>query len=197
MVRATADGSASGLVRDLEIDPAKTPWLSWRWRVPQLIASADNTQRDAEDAPVRIVVTFAGDTSKFDIEDQAIASRMKALTGQAMPYATLMYIWENRQPVGRVIDNFHTSRVKMIVAESGPERRGRWLHFSRHVADDYKAAFGEAPGQITSIGILTDTDNTGETTNAYYGDIAFSAMMPNATNKGAAPFVPSPKSSAR
>jgi hypothetical protein len=34
-------------------------------------------------------------------------------------------------------------------------------------------AFGERPGRITAIGIMTDTDNTGENVHAYYGDIVF------------------------
>ena len=36
---------------------------------------------------------------------------------------------------------------------------------------DFKRAFGEEPGPITGIGIMTDTDNTGEKARAWYGDI--------------------------
>lgn len=39
--------------------------------------------------------------------------------------------------------------------------------------DDYKRAFGRAPGRITAIAIMTDTDNTGAAVEAYYGDIRF------------------------
>jgi len=103
----------------------------------------------------------------------AAAAPMKALTGYEMPCATLMYIWENRAPVGNVIANQHTSRVKMIVAESGNDRLGEWREEVRNVYEDYKHAFGEEPSMTRSVGIMTDTDNTGEKVHAYYGDISF------------------------
>jgi hypothetical protein len=179
VVRAVAENSASGLIKNLDVDPLRTPWLSWRWKVPDLIAGADNTRREAEDSPVRIVVAFEGDHAKLDVEEQAIGERVRLLTGRQMPYATLMYIWENRRPVGEVIPSAHTTRVKMLVVETGEAREGHWLTFTRNVAEDFRRAFGEAPGRIRSIGIMTDTDNTGERTRAYYGDIKFSAVQPS------------------
>jgi hypothetical protein len=84
-----------------------------------------------------------------------------------------MYIWENRAPVGRVIDNLHTARIKMIVADTGAENLGRWRSETRNVYEDFKRAFGEEPPPIRSIGIMTDSDNTGTDAEAYYGDILF------------------------
>ena len=37
----------------------------------------------------------------------------------------------------------------------------------------FKRAFGEEPPRIRSIGIMTDSDNTGGDAEAYYGDILF------------------------
>ena len=128
---------------------------------------------------MRLVVSFAGDIDKLDIRDRMFFDNVRLLTGQQMPYATLMYIWENRAPREAVIDNRHTSRIKMIVAESGRDRLGQWQEVTRDIIEDYRRAFGEEPGQITAIGIMTDTDNTGDNVHAWYGDIAF--------RKGSAP----------
>jgi hypothetical protein len=46
----------------------------------------------------------------------------------------------------------------------------------QNVYEDYKRAFGEEPGRIKAIGIMTDTDNTGQSVEAYYGDIAFLSL---------------------
>jgi DUF3047 family protein len=173
VVRASADASASGLSQDVRVNPKDFPLLRWRWKVPELISHADNTQRHTEDSPVRLIVTFRGDKSEWPFEDRLFAGQIKALTGYDMPYATLMYIWENRAPVGTVIPNLHTSRVKMIVAESGKAQLGQWREEVRNVYEDYKRAFGEEPPMTRSVGIMTDTDNTGEKARAYYGDIAF------------------------
>jgi len=59
----------------------------------------------------------------------------------------------------------------MIVASSGAAGVGAWQSIKRNVLEDYKRAFGEDPGLLMSIGVLTDTDNTGESAEAWYGDI--------------------------
>ncbi len=173
VVKAQADASASGLLHRLDIDPREFPLLTWQWKTTGLITSANNRTRQFEDSPVRIVVTFAGDTNVLALDDRLFFDNVRLLTGQRMPYATLMYIWENKAPVNTVLPNLHTSRVKMIVAESGSKHVGQWREQMRNVLDDYRRAFGEEPARITSVAVMTDTDNTGESTLAYYGDIVF------------------------
>ena len=173
VVKALSAASASGLIHPLDLDPREAPILQWRWKVPQLIAGADNARRSTEDAPVRVVISFDGDIDSLPIEERMFFDRIRAVTGHRMPYATLMYIWENQAERGRVIQNPHTARIQMIVAESGAARTGIWKLETRNVYEDYKRAFGKPPGRIKAIAIMTDTDNTGETVEAYYGDIAF------------------------
>jgi hypothetical protein len=57
-----------------------------------------------------------------------------------MPYATLMYIWSTTSPVNTILDNPHTSRVKMIVVDTGSEKVGEWLMHQRDLAADYRSA---------------------------------------------------------
>lgn len=173
VVRAEAQSSASGLIHPLALDPGTWPLLQWRWKVDALIVKADNSQKHLEDAPARLVVSFDGDMEKLTPQDRMLLDNVRLLTGQQMPYATLMYIWGNRAPRETVIPNKHTSRVRMIVVESGRDKLGNWQDVTRNVVDDYRRAFGEAPGRISAVGIMTDTDNTGGKVHAYYGDILF------------------------
>ena len=99
----------------------------------------------------------------------------KSATGKELPYAQMIYIWSNAEPVGTVIENTHTRRVRMVVAASGAADAGKWVTLTRNVAEDFKRAFGEEPGTMTDVGIMTDTDNTGATVDAWYGDIRFAA----------------------
>jgi hypothetical protein len=162
----------------LSVDPKEYPYLHWHWNVPALIHNADNTRRATEDSPARIVIAFDGDRSKLPIEERIFADQFRLFTKQEFPYALLMYIWENRAPVGSVIDNLHTSRIKMIVADSGNGNVGVWREETRNIYEDYRRAFGEEPGRIKSVAIMTDTDNTGADAEAYYGDIAFLRSLP-------------------
>jgi hypothetical protein len=178
VIKASAQASASGLVHRLAVDPRQFPLLEWRWKVNELIPAADNTKKHSEDSPVRVVVSFDGDIDKLPLGDRMFFDNMRVLAGKELPYATLMYIWENRAVKDTVIPNLHTSRVKMIVVESGRGKLGAWQEVVRNVYEDYKRAFGEEPGKITTIGIMTDTDNTGANVHAYYGDIVFRRVAP-------------------
>jgi len=57
--------------------------------------------------------------------------------------------------------------------ENGREKLGTWQSVTRNVIEDYRRAFGEEPGTIISVGILTETDVADREMEAYYGDITF------------------------
>jgi hypothetical protein len=171
VVHARAERSATGLKQALDVDSAARPRVAWRWRVQDLIAGADNLDRHAEDSPVRLMLFFDGDKRRLPPRDQIALEMAEMVSGQSVPYATLVYMWENRQPVGTVIDSAHTGRIKMVVAGSGHDRLGQWKHFERDYVADFERAFGERPGRLIGIGIMTDTDNTGAEIEAFYGDI--------------------------
>ena len=164
-------GSISMLRQKLRIDPGQLGHVHFEWRVDQLIEGADMTQRDTEDSPVRLVLAFDGDRSRFSPRNAMLSELTRSLTGEDMPYAVLMYVWSNDLPVGTVITNPRTDRIRKIVVETGPERLRQWLRYQRDVRADFEAAFGESPGVLKSIGIMTDTDNTRGRTQAAYGQI--------------------------
>jgi hypothetical protein len=172
-LEAEAERAASGLYRKIRIDPHRHPHLEWRWRVPRLIDGADPRLASREDSPVRLLVSFHGDPAKIDMEERAKMRLIKALSGQAMPYATLVYIWSNQVPAETVVPNPHTDRVRMIVVESGAQRVGRWIRLRRNVLEDFRRAFGEEPWDIVAVGVMTDSDNTASHARGHYGDIAF------------------------
>jgi len=61
----------------------------------------------------------------------------------------------------------------MIVLESGAARVSQWVHETRDVAADFRKAFGFPQGpvpRITGIGASADTDQTGESVTAWFGD---------------------------
>jgi hypothetical protein len=82
-----------------------------------------------------------------------------------------MYVWSNALPVGSVLDNPRTDRIRLIVVASGADGVGRWREYRRNVLEDYRRAFGEEPGDIVAVGVMTDSDNTGQTARCLYGDI--------------------------
>jgi hypothetical protein len=173
VLHAQADGAASLLGYRTSFDLKAAPVIEWRWRIRELIAGADNAVAAKEDAPVRIVLEFDGDKSKLSFTDRSTIAAGKLLSGRELPYATLMYIWSNKEPVGKVVQNPRTPRVQMVVASTGAGGLGTWQALSRNALDDFRRAFREDPGTLTGVAVLTDTDNTDEKVEAWYGDIRF------------------------
>ncbi len=168
-VRAVS--SASMLRRKVRIEPADLGRVRFSWRVPELIAGADMARRDTDDAPVRVVLVFEGDRARFSQRDAMLSELAHAVTGEPLPYATLMYVWCNQREPGAMITSARTSRIRKLVVESGPNRLNQWLDYERDIAADYERAFGEKPGALVGIGVMTDSDNTRSTTNAWYGPL--------------------------
>ena len=175
VLHAVADRSATGLKQRLDVDPADSPIVQWEWRIVTLVPTADLTDRDGDDSPARLLLFFDGDRTQLSARDKMLMETARMLTGQPIPFATLMYVWDNRQPVGTVIPSAVFGQLKMVVAGTGPDRLGQWKQFARNYARDYERAFGHAPGKLVGIGVLTDTDNTDSAVEAFYGDIRLRA----------------------
>lgn len=171
-LQAHAQSSASMLRHKLRLAPESLGTLRFQWQVQSLIEEADMALRDQEDAPVRIILAFEGDRSRFSPRNAMLSELSRAVTGEEMPYATLMYVWCNHRQVDTVIVNPRTDRIRKLVVESGPQRLRQWLSYERDIRADFEKAFGEPPGALVGLAIMTDTDNTRSSTRAWYGPIA-------------------------
>jgi len=171
VLSASAKTAASGLAVKLVPRSAQNWWLRWEWKATEAISTADNADQQNDDAPLRIMVAFDGNKSTLSLKEKMNFELANFISGQEMPYATLMYIWSGKTPVDTILDNARTSRIKMIVVDSGQEHLGEWRLHERDLSADYQKAYGEAPGKIIGVALLTDTDNTHSETRAYYGDI--------------------------
>ena len=173
-VRSSA--SASMLRKLVSIAPAQLDALRFSWKVPALIADADMALSAKDDSPVRLVLAFDGDRSKLSARDRMLSELAYAVTGEDMPYATLMYVWCNSRDPGSVVMNPRTDRIRKLVLESGPMRLNRWIDYERDIRADYLKVFGEEPGRLIAVGIMTDTDNTKSTAQAWYGPVVLGPM---------------------
>jgi hypothetical protein len=171
VLHARAAEASSGLMQYVNIDPFPEPLLHWEWKVGSMMETREKTQYQTEDSPARIILGFDGDKDSLPFSDQILFETAKLFTGYDFPYATLMYIWDKDAPIGSVMASRHSARIKMLVVANSAEGVGKWQVFTRNIAEDYEKAFDEKPGHLIGVGVLTDTDNLGETVEAWYGDI--------------------------
>ncbi len=175
VVRARADGSASGLVRRFDLDPARFPVMRWRWKADNVIAGGDIRRKGGDDYPARIYVTFDYNPSDLSFVDRIKYRALRALGYSDIPVRALSYVWANQPGETRIVPNAFTDWVQMVPVQSGAAGLGTWHSERRNLVADYRAAFGEEPPNISGIAIMTDTDNTGGSATAYFGDIRLSS----------------------
>lgn len=173
VVKAVSEQAASGLTRILSIDPARYPVVAWRWKVNNTLQKSDVTRKDGDDFTARLYISFAMDPDKVGYLERLKQKAAKLLYGPDVPYRALTYVWGSHIIAGAMSANPYTDRVMMVAVQSGDDKAGQWVSERRNVYADYKKAFGEAPPMISGIAIMTDTDNTGESAIAWYGDIVF------------------------
>lgn len=172
-VQADSDAAVSLFRRKLRIEPGELNSVEFSWRVPELISSADLTQRATADSPVRLVLAFDGDRSKLSQKNRLMFDLAESLTGEQTPYATLMYVWENRVALETVIPGATSDRIRKVVVDSGPSQLNLWRLHRRRIVEDYRRAFGEDPGPLIGVAFMTDSDNTRSHAKAWYGEVRF------------------------
>ena len=157
-IRADSKSSASGLYYEIDYDPKQYPYITWQWKVDNIIAGGDARRKSGDDYGARIYVVFP---SFFFWNTRAIN-----------------YIWANKLPKDRAVPNPFTTNAIMVSVESGEAETGKWITEIRNVYDDYKRFFGKEPPRVVAVAIMTDTDNTGESSSASYGPIAVCSRDP-------------------
>jgi len=170
-IAVDAQSSASMLRHNLRVEPSELAGLRFSWKVPALMEEADLATREKDDSPVRLVLVFEGDRSRFSARDAALSELARLLTGEEMPYATLMYVWCNRREPGTVITSPRTDRIRKLVLESGRTHLNEWRDYERDIRADYLRVFGEEPGALVGMAIMTDSDNTRSRARAWYGPV--------------------------
>ena len=176
-VKAASQASSSGLTKEILIDPKEYPIIQWQWKVSNILKAGNVAKKEGDDYPARIYVTFQYDSAKVGLFGKAKYEAAKLIYGQYPPLGAINYIWESRAPVGTAVPNPYTDQVHMIVVESGTAKLNTWITEERNVYEDYKRTFGQEPPMISGVAIMTDTDNTGEAAEAYYGDIVFKKSL--------------------
>ena len=174
-IEATAIKSMALLGRPLGVDLQKTPILCWQWRVDAPIASADMTRKSGDDYAARVYLNFDVPADQLDLGTRTKLALGRTLYGDHLPAAAINYIWDNRHPVGTLQPNVYTDRARMLVLRSGATDAGHWVRERRNVLKDFQRAFGDLNGQLKSLALASDTDNTGESAHAGFADFRFVA----------------------
>jgi hypothetical protein len=166
-VKAQSSNSASGMVWEGEFNVYEHPMIRWRWKVSNVYVKGNALQKEGDDYPMRVYVMF-----KYDPKDPHVKTKFKYglakfLYGEYPPYASLNYIWANREHQERFIPNPFAKEAMMIPLRSGSGLVGQWLEEERNILKDYREAFGKDPPTKAGLAFMNDSDNTGEASESW------------------------------
>ena len=155
--------------KDLGWNLKERPILSWRWRVNEIPAGADERFTETNDSPATVSLVY----------------------GKKFPWTpiTIKWVWSSTLPVGAVAYRPGRGRAYNIVLGTGTDRLGEWITVERNVYEDYIAIFGKEPqDKPDAIVISSDANRTpGGAADADYDD--FKALASYSEGFPTEPFV--------
>jgi hypothetical protein len=150
-----SENDSSTISKEVKVDTAQYPLVTWRWKVVKLPPRGDARRSETDDEAAQLYVTFP----RFPKE---VRSRI------------IGYIWDSNAPEGSVFPSAKVSSVNFVVVRSGSADLGKWLTETRNVVEDFKRIYREAPGEpVGAVTISINSQNTNASAESYFGEIAF------------------------
>jgi Protein of unknown function (DUF3047) len=153
LAASSSKGASGYLFRKPPVTATRYPILRWSWKVSRPVAGEDPESKSGDDYAARVYVVFPG---RFFWQTRAIC-----------------YVWSGVMPAGTFKKSPYTSNVVNVAVASGTAAAGTWRVEERNYVEDFRRYFGADPPDPAAVGIMTDTDNTGSSVEAWYGDISF------------------------
>ncbi len=173
VLKVHSSSSASSWVARVDIDSAQKPLLQWRWKVSKSLAGSDMRTKQGDDYAARLYVLFDLPPERLSLADRLRIQAARLLSGAVIPAAAICYVWGHAQAVGSSAWNPYTDRVRMRVIDSGDALAMQWRSVQRNVRADWAEAFGGEVPRIRGIAIGSDTDNTLDSVDTWFGDVRF------------------------
>lgn len=178
-VKVVTASSYGTLVHDLKDAPPAR--LQWRWRLDQPLsdgqASPDLTTKAGDDAALKVCVMFDHPLERVPFVERTVLRLARSVSGEALPAATVCYVWDSGRPAGLQGANPYTRRVRYISLRGSETPTRQWVTESRDLARDFATLFAdELPAgtpvpSVRTVLIGADSDNTASRSSGWVADL--------------------------
>ena len=175
VLKVASEHAYGNLAHVLDAPLMRGTRLEWQWRVDKLNEKADITVKSGEDSSAKLCLSFALPSDKLSFGERTKLRLARMALGTDVPTETLCYLWDDKLPKGTEMVSVFTTRIRQVVLRSRGDPLGQWQTERRDVAADYQRLFGKESGgelpPISELIVSADSDNTGDSSLAYFGDI--------------------------
>jgi Protein of unknown function (DUF3047) len=159
--------------------------LQWRWRLDQPLTGGQTPPnlrtKAGDDAALKVCVMFDHPLERVPFVERTVLRLARSVSGEALPAATLCYVWDSAAPAGLQGANPYTRRVRYISLRGQGDALGQWVTESRDVAQDFATLFAdELPAGATApsanaVLIGADSDNTASRSTGWVAELRWGA----------------------
>jgi hypothetical protein len=162
--------------------------LQWRWRLDQALTggnAAPNLQTKAgDDAALKICVMFDHPLERVPFVERTVLRIARSVSGEALPAATVCYVWDSAAPAGLQGANPYTRRVRYISLRGSEAPSAQWLSERRSLSADFARLFadelppGAAVPRVRTVLVGADSDNTASRSLGWVADLQTTPSAP-------------------
>jgi hypothetical protein len=168
MLEVKAEASYGNLVHLLPKSDgesaARGATLSWRWRLAEANPAINLSSRDGDDTNLKVCVLFDLPLAAVPLSERFLLQIARNRTGEALPAATICYVWDSHEARDSVRDNAYSRRVRYWVLRGRGDPTGAWQREEREISADFRRLFGKESATvppIIAVAVGADADNTG------------------------------------
>ncbi len=155
-IKAEAEGTGSGLGKEILIDLNKTPFINITWKVEKDLSGIVENSKKGHDFAARVFV-------------------VKKTGATALSNRAVNYVFSSNNSIGKTWRSPYTKKSIDYVLSTTKENFNKWVTVKVNVRDHFKKFHDLDLDEISGVAIMSDTDNSKLTSIAYYQNIYFSS----------------------
>tara|TARA_B100000287_G_scaffold411958_1_gene441916 strand:- start:209 stop:853 length:645 start_codon:yes stop_codon:yes gene_type:complete len=155
-IRAEAEGTGSGLGKEIQIDLNKTPFINITWKIEKDLSGIVENSKKGHDYAARVFV-------------------VKKTGSTALSNRAVNYVFSSNNPINEYWASPYTKKSIDYVLATTKKNLNEWVTVKANVKEHFKILHNLDVDLINGVAIMTDTDNSKLKAISYYQNIYFSS----------------------
>ena len=155
-IRAEAEGTGSGLGKEIQINLMETPFINITWKVEKDLSGIVENSKKGHDYAARVFV-------------------IKKTGSTALSNRAINYVFSSNNNINDNWPSPYTKKSIDYVLSTTKEHLNVWVTVKADVRKHFKQLHNLDVEELSGLAIMTDTDNSKKRAVSYYQNIYFSA----------------------
>ena len=155
-IRAEAEGTGSGLGKEISIDLRKTPYINITWKIEKDLSGIVENSKKGHDFAARVFV-------------------VKKTGATALSNRAINYVFSSNNLINENWRSPYTKKSIDYVLATTKNNLNEWVTVKANVKEHFKKLHGLDVNELNGVAIMSDTDNSKMKAISYFQNIYFSS----------------------